>query len=184
MSRKTLITLITIVVIIVGGALVVAAQDDDTPTPPYSFGWIHPDNNAEFQHGMMWGGSAMQRGFGHDMMGDDESMMSTVAEILGLEPEALVAALNDGQTLAEVAEAQGINLDAVYAAMFAQAELHMADFVEAGTITQEQSDAHLTWMRENISNMPMFTDGGFGYLMGQSGSGHGMMGPGGGRFDR
>ena len=113
------------------------------------------------------------------MWGDSELMMFTVAEALGLEPDAFFDALRDGQTLAEIAEAQGVDLDTVYDAMFAEAEAHMAEQVEAGTITQEQADEHLSWMRENIASMPMFAGGGFGPCMGgEGGFGPGMMGRG------
>lgn len=187
MSRKTWITLVALIAIVAAGVFVVAAQDDaDGDTPPFGPGWMHNWNGEDFGHDMMRGGHGMMRG-GHGMMrgshgmmrGDGEPMMFAVAEVLGLEPDAFFDALRDGQTLAEIAEAQGAELDTVYDAIFAEAEVHMAELVEAGTITQEQADEHLTWMRENIANMPMFAGGGFGPCMGGEGSfGRGMMGHG------
>lgn len=158
MTRKALIVLVAMVALIAGNAFVVMAQDDgDNPTP-FGPGWMHG-------HGMMG-----------MMSGDGEPMMLTVAEALGLEPDAFYTALRDGQTLAEIAEAQGVELEAVYDAALAHAEEHLAQLVEAGTITQEQADEHLAWMRENIAEMPMFAGEGFGPCMG--GHGSGMMGHG------
>lgn len=175
MTRKSLIILVAIaaVTLIAGSAFVVMAQDEgDNPTP-FGPGWMHDGN---FGHGMMGGG------FGHGMMwatGDVEPMMFTVAEALGLESDALYTALRDGQTLAEIAESQGVELETVYDAALAHAEEHLAQVVEAGTITQEQADEHLAWMRENIVEMPMFSGTGFGPCMsGQAGFGPGMMGRG------
>jgi len=184
MSRKTWITLVALIAIIAAGVFVVSAQDDDDgDTPPFGPGWMHNWDGEDFGPGMMWGGRGMhgmRGGFGPGMMwGDGEPMMFTVAEALGLEPDTFFEALRDGQMLAEIAEAQGVELDTVYDAMFAEVEVHMADLVEAGTITQEQADEHLTWMRENIASMPMFAGGGFGPCMGgEGGFGSGMMGHG------
>ena len=146
--------------------LKLAAQDDDNPLP-FGPGWMHNWSNQAFGPGMM---------YGHGMMwGDGEPMMYTVAEALGLEPEDFFATLRDGQTLAEIAEAQGVELEAVYEAITTQADEHLSALFESETITQEQADAHLTWMRDNIAEMPMFSGGGFGLHMGGQ---HGGFGPG------
>lgn len=184
MSRKTWITFVALIAIVAAGVFVVAAQDDDDgDTPPFGPGWMHNWDGEDFGSGMMWGDRGMhgmRGGFGPGMMwGDGEPMMFAVAEALGLEPDTFFDALRDGQSLAEIAEAQGVDLDTVYDAMFAEAEEHMAELVEAGTITQEQADEHLSWMRENIASMPMFAGGGFGPCMGgEGGFGPGMMGRG------
>jgi hypothetical protein len=123
---------------------------------------------------------------------NDESMMAEVAAVLGLEPQAFATAIHSGQTLAEIAEAQGVELQSVYDAVIAHAEEHTAARVAAGTMTQAEADAHLTWVRENVATMPMFTgagtgpcmqnaDGtGMGMMGGGRGHGHGMMGNGSG----
>lgn len=183
MTRKSLILLFAVAALIVGGAFAVMAQDDgDNPTP-FGPGWMHHQGDGGLRPGMMHGHGmmgVMGRGFGPGMMwGDGEPMMLTVAEALGLEPEDFYTALRDGQTLAEIAEAQGVELEAIYDAALAHAEEHLAQLVEAGTITQEQADEHLAWMRENIAEMPMFSGSGFGpCLDGQAGFGSGMMGRG------
>lgn len=180
MSRKILITLLAVVAIIAAGVFVVTAQDDEDTTPfPFGRGWMHQWDGEDAGPGMMWGGrGGMMRGFGPGMMwGADETMMSDVAEALGLEPEALFEAMREGQTLVEIAEAQGVELEAVYAAMLAQAASHMAQMVEDGVITQAQADEHLAWMSENISEMPMFSGEAGPCMRGHDGPG--MMGRGG-----
>jgi hypothetical protein len=161
-SSKTMIILVVAIALIAISAFIVSAQDDDpTPIIPYGHGWMHNQDNANWGPGMMMG-----NGYGQGMMwGDGEPMMLAVAEALGLEPDALFTALQTGQTLAEIAETQGVDLDTVYDAMFAEAEAHITALVEAGTITQEQADEHLTWMRENIATMPMFSGSGLGPCM-------------------
>lgn len=171
-SSKTMIILVVAIALIAISAFVVSAQDDDpTPIIPYGHGWMHNQDNADWGPGMMMG--MMGNGFGQGMMwGDGEPMMLVVAEALGLEPDALFTALQEGQTLTEIAETQGVELDAVYDAMFVEAEAHMSALVESSTITQEQADEHLTWTRENIATLPLFSGSGFGPCMnGQAGFG-------------
>lgn len=182
MTRKSFILLITIIALAIAGVLMITAQEtDDTNTPPFGPGWMHNWDEDSFGFGMMHGG------FGRGMMwGDGEPMMVDIAGTLGLEVDDLFTALRSGQSLAEIAEAQDVELDTVYDAMLTQAEEHMSVMVEAGVITQEQADEHLTWMRDNIATLPMFTGqmgygmgmmhGGFGRNMMHGDFGRGMMG--------
>lgn len=182
MTRKSFILVITIVALTIAGVAMISAQDTDTTDIfPYGPGWMHNWDEDGFGYGM----GMMHGGFGHGMMwGDGEPMMFSVADALGLEVNDLFTALHNRQSLTEIAEAQGVELDTVYDAMLTEAEEHMSALVEAGTITQEQADEHLTWMRDNIATMPMFTGqmgygmmhGGFGHGMMQGGFGRGMMG--------
>jgi hypothetical protein len=164
MTPKAIMILAVVIILIAAGVFTVVAQQGDDDTPPFGPGMMHGGQ-----------GSMMQHGFGSGMMGADEgSMMAGVAEVLGLEPEALVDALHNGQTLTEIAEAQGVELQSVYDAILAQAEEHMAASVAAGNLTQEQADEHLGWMREHIAEMPKFSGEGFGDCMGHHDGGHGM----------
>ncbi|MCA9881417.1 MAG: hypothetical protein KC546_00120 [Anaerolineae bacterium] len=181
MSRRAMITLVTIFVLVAAGVFVVAAQDDSGSVQPYGPGWMHNWDSTDFGPGMMRGrGMGMMGDFGPGMMwAEDEPMMSAVADALGMDLTDLFAAFQNGQSLEEIAQAQSVELASVYDAMTAQAEEHMAEFVAAGTITQEEADAHLAWMQENIASVPMFAGNGFGPCMGaQSGFGPGMMGRG------
>lgn len=154
MSRKTLIALIALVALLVAGVLVAGAQDTDTSdtTPPYGYGMMRGGH-----FGPMMGG-----GFGPGMMfGEGQPMIATVADALDLDATTLLSELNAGKTLAAVAEEQGVEMQAIYDAVLAQAAAHMSALVEAGTITTEQMAARLSFMQENIAEMP-FLSGEFG----------------------
>ena len=174
MTRKSLILLLAAAALIVTGAFAVMAQDDNTNPTPFGPGWMHQWDNEAYGMGMMRGHGMMMGGWQSMMWDDEESMMTAVADALGLDPDAFLAALRDGQTLVEIAEAQNVPLETVNDAMVSQAEEHMATLVEQGYFTQEQVDEHLTWMRDNIAEMPMFSNDGYGSFMGE----HPHVGPG------
>ncbi|MCC6612595.1 MAG: hypothetical protein IT320_03895 [Anaerolineae bacterium] len=165
-TKVALVALIVAVALVAAGAFSAFAQDDDT-TPGFPFGM-------------------MGRGFGHGMMSgawDGDTMWTDVAEALGLDVETLSAELQAGKTLAEIAEAQGVDLQTVYDSALATATAHMEAMVTAGVITQEEADEHLSWMSENIDQMPMFSGAGAGNC--PMGGGFGMMGgPGNGMMGR
>jgi hypothetical protein len=78
-------------------------------------------------------------------------MWEAAAGALGLEPAELREALADS-TLAEVAEAQGVELADVIAAALASAQADLDAAVEAGNLTQERADAIYerleTWLND------------------------------------
>lgn len=160
MIRKSFPLLLVVLALLSVGVVMAAAQDNQPTTPP-------------FGRGMMGHGQGMMIGMG------GMSGMTTVAEALNLEPSALIAALQSGQTLAQIAETQGIELQTVTDAMLAAAQRHMADLVAAGTLTQEEADEHLAYMSDHITEMPMFSGAGC-QMMGMNGMGgmlehrHGM----------
>jgi transcriptional regulator with XRE-family HTH domain len=129
------------------GATVVYADDSTPPTPS---GWP--------------GDGRGPRGFG---LGPDE--LAAAAEALGMTTDELSAALQEGQTLEELAEAAGVDLqtvqDAIRAARIESMRARIEQGVTDGTISQEKAD----WLLEGLEKG--FLDGpGFGF-------GHG--GPGG-----
>jgi hypothetical protein len=73
-----------------------------------------------------------------------------VAELLGLTAEELRAELVDGKTLADVAEAQGVELDTVVEALLAPMAEKLAQAVEAGKLTQEEADEKLELMEDKV----------------------------------
>jgi hypothetical protein len=167
MTRKSVLIFVAIVSLLALGAFTIMAQQGDGPTPPFGRGMMHG------RHGAMMG-----NGFGYGA-GNGQPMIVTAAEALGLEPDALFDALRNGQTLTEIAEAQGVDVQSVYDAVLAEAGEHVAALVEAGTITQEQADEHLAWVSEHVAEMPMFSGAGYGPCMdGEGGFGGGMMGRG------
>ncbi|MBK8023503.1 MAG: hypothetical protein IPK19_19240 [Chloroflexi bacterium] len=134
MSNRKPLALVLVVLLI--GAIAVGASGVLAQDTAPGFGWRH-----------------------EGMMGSGPTMWSAVAEALDMDAEALWTALRSGQTLEAIAEAQGIELDAVYEAATATMTEHVNAMVEAGVITQEQADEHLAWMHDNLGQMPMMAMG-------------------------
>jgi len=97
------------------------------------------------------GGGGMGRGMGLD----------AVAEVLDLTADELRTELGEGQTLAEVATAQGVEVQAVIDALVTDAGTHLAEHVADGDITQAEADEKLAEMTERITTS-VNDGGGFG----------------------
>ena len=83
--------------------------------------------------------------------GPDNSLVAVAANVLGMEQTALVAELNTGKTIADVAAAQGVALDKIVTA-FAQPHVDwLNQAVKDGKITQAQADQHIAAMKANIT---------------------------------
>jgi uncharacterized protein YidB (DUF937 family) len=89
-----------------------------------------------------------------DRVGDRHGRLTVeaAATVLGLEPETLLSELQEGKTMAEVAEAQGISVEDFEAALLAQVKAQLADLVP-DQLTQEQADAIHDRVGENIDDI-------------------------------
>lgn len=67
-------------------------------------------------------------------------VVTTSAEAIGVSPQELVAAYRDGQSIAEQAAANDVDVQVVKDALSAKATAAIDAAVERGTITQEQAD--------------------------------------------
>ena len=76
-----------------------------------------------------------------------------IAEVLGLEAGELREALADGQSIAEVAEAQGVAVDDVVDAIVSATEERLADAVENGRIDEERAEEILSDAAERAEDM-------------------------------
>lgn len=174
--KRNILILLAIALTIASGVFVVAAQsDDDETTPPtWGPGWMHQTDETQWGPGMMRGRGGMGMynmhggNFGYGMMWNEDGHpgMEAIADALGLEVDALFDAMANGQSLAELAEAQGVELETLQQVMLAQAAGHMAQLVADGVITQEQLEERIAWMNENIDAMPMFSADGAGFGFG------------------
>lgn len=88
------------------------------------------------------------------MVGGDA--IGVAAETIGIEPSALLAALRDGQTVAEVAEANDVDPSAVVDAIVAAHMERLDQAVEDGSLTQEEADEIAAAMEERVT---AFVDG-------------------------
>ena len=81
------------------------------------------------------------------------SMLQTLAGALNMEADALVDALRNGKTVAELAKAQNVTIEQVVDKIIAARKPLLQQAVDAGRITQEQMDAALSRMREMVENL-------------------------------
>jgi pyrroloquinoline quinone (PQQ) biosynthesis protein C len=116
-----------------------------------------------YGHGMMggFGGNGMMGWNGEEgPMHDD--MIASLADALGL-PAAEIEARHDaGETLWEIAEAEGLSAEEIQELMFSAHNIALEEAVDNGWLTQEQAewmDGHMEKMWEGGSHC-----GGSGYF--------------------
>ncbi len=83
--------------------------------------------------------------------GPDHSPMTVVAETIGITEEELFTALQDGQTIAEVAEANDVALEDVVAAAVVSHQERLQTAVDNGRLTEEEMQERLDTMTENLT---------------------------------
>ena len=111
-------------------------------------------------------------------MGMGGEGLTAVAEVLGLTEAELQTALQGGQTLAEIAASEGVEVQTVIDTLVTAAGAHLAEHVTAGDLTQEEADAKLAELTPRITeavNNGGPIGGGRGGEMGGRG-GHGPRG--------
>ena len=97
--------------------------------------------------------------------------LDTAAETLGVTEDELRDALRGGDTLAEVAEREGVAVDTLVQALVAEARERLAAAVEDGRLTQAEADGKAADLQERITTAVQ-EGGGFGRGHGP-GRGHG-----------
>ncbi|MEK7324372.1 MAG: hypothetical protein AAB217_03835, partial [Chloroflexota bacterium] len=83
--------------------------------------------------------------------GPDSSLVAVAANVLGMDQAELVAALNSGQTIADVAKAKGVALDKIVDAFIAPRVDALNQAVADGRLTQAQADTMLATMKANFT---------------------------------
>lgn len=76
-----------------------------------------------------------------------------VAEFLELSDDELKAAIEEYDTIAEIAEANGSSADEVVAYLLDQLEEHLATAVDDGRLTQDEADERLADAEEHLTEM-------------------------------
>jgi hypothetical protein len=196
--KKVLIIAVTIVAVIaLGNVLLVAAQGGTPPNQPNAtcpasgytcpmsgtlpfggmMGGMHGMMGRSGMHGMMGGtytGTMPMHGYMMNAGGMHEQIWTAIAEELGMTYAELNAAVQGGQTVAQLAQAKGVSLAELKTAALNALQTSFADLVEQGVLTQEQAD----WMLDHMDDMPMFNfEQGFGpgMMRGRGMMGRGMM---------
>ncbi len=188
--KKVLIIAVTIVAVIaLGNVLLASAQGGIRPNQPNatcpvsgytcSFSGTTPYGRPGGMRGMMGGGiytdTMPMYGYMMGANGVHQQVWTAVATKLGLTYEQLTQAVQNGQTIAQLAEAKGVSLNDLKEAARGAITTLLADLVKQGVMTQTQAD----WMADHLDDMPMFNfDRGFGpgMMQGQGMMGRGMMG--------
>ncbi len=75
------------------------------------------------------------------------------AEVLGMTRKELKDELKDGNSLAEVAEAQGMSVEDFEAALLDRVQAQLGELVADGDLTQEQADDIFQRIEENIDSI-------------------------------
>jgi uncharacterized protein (DUF433 family) len=114
--------------------------------------------------------------------------LDVMADALGMTVDELRDALADGQTIAELAEAKGVALEDIAAALVAFHSEHLQQAVDNGLLTREEADAKLAEMEANtlerlesgefVGPVGPGGPGGFGGCGGPGGMGGGPWGGG------
>jgi polyhydroxyalkanoate synthesis regulator phasin len=107
---------------------------------------------------------------GHHGFGGAFGGLDAAATYLGVTTAQLQTDLQNGQTLADVAKAQGKDVDGLVTAMVNAASTKIDAAVKAGTLTQSQADAITADLKQRITDqvngvrpsMPEGGPGGFG----------------------
>ena len=90
--------------------------------------------------GALWGGHGGRGRGGPRVEGLHEAMFDAAAQTLNITADELRTQLHSGQTLAQLAQAQGTTEVVVTDAALAAAKTKLAEAVTAGTLTQAQAD--------------------------------------------
>jgi len=144
MKVTGIVVAVAIVGVLIVSAVALAQGPDGQDTFPPADGW------------QKRGGPFDGRGMRHDPGPE----LDVLTEALGMSAEDLHAALADGQTLPEIAEAQGVDWADVEATLLSAAEEKLAQAVEDGKLTQEQADTMLEKLQErDWSAAPQPRDG-------------------------
>ena len=165
--KKVLIIGITIVAVIaLGNVLLASAQGGTQPNQPATVcstsGYTCP-----FSGTMPYGVPGGMMGMHNSMMGANGmhvQVWTAIAKKLGMTYAELNAALQNGQTVAQLAQAKGISLAELKTVMLDAMKASFAEWVKQGIMTQQQAD----WMLDRMDDMPMFNF--------DQGVGPGMMG--------
>lgn len=190
------------VVILVGAAALAAlsfaaplawAQGPGDGGGPMFGGGFGPGPGMGGGPGMMPGGAfdfgrgpGGMIGMGGRWGGPENSLISIAAEKLGITTDELVAELQAGKSIADVAGEKNVSVDTIVDAVIATRTDRLNELVANGQLTQEQADAMLAEMKTRVTeriNQPGLPQGrGFGFFGNGGCDRSGMGGRMGGRF--
>jgi len=164
LKRKSLyvvLGIVSLLAVLLGAVGVAYARG---PQPPLDDRPFYNSGSCDCDGRMAGGLSFGMRGF---------SLVDATAEATGLTMDEVIAALQEGQTFAQIAEEQGVDPQAIVDAFLADRQAVLEQAVADGRLTQEQADEMLAEMTEHVSERldETWTPQSFGGgRMGRSGS--------------
>ncbi|HEU5086593.1 MAG TPA: hypothetical protein VFT99_04075 [Roseiflexaceae bacterium] len=96
-------------------------------------------------------GTGRRGGMGGQMGGSQQSLIAIAAQQLGMDQADLVAQLQAGKTVAQVASDKNTPLDTIVNAFVATRQPRLAQAVANGRMTQAEADARLASMRATVT---------------------------------
>lgn len=115
--------------------------------------WMRERAQQGFGRGMHGGFRGMRGGAfgpGAHMGGPQTSLVSVAADHLGLTVSELVAELEGGRSIADVAQEKNVDVQKIATAFMAERESWISQAVEDGRMTQQQADWMLEHMEEEV----------------------------------
>ena len=144
------------------------AGDDGSPTPSPSdedTGEQGEDDSGDTEDDADPGGDDAEGSEGDDddgrrgCGGGKYLIKEAAAEVLGISEDDLIASLMDGQSLAQIAEAQGMSVDDFRSALLENVTADLQAALDAGDITQAEFDEKVAELNANIDAI-INTEGG------------------------
>ncbi|CAG0945736.1 hypothetical protein ANRL1_02539 [Anaerolineae bacterium] len=107
--------------------------------------------------------------YGGGFGGPQNSMVAVAAKVLDMDVNALIAELNSGKTIADVAKAKGVALDKIVNEFVTLRATTLKAAVDAKRITQAQADATLAQIKTQVQTdlTSKYTPRGYGNGAGQ-----------------
>lgn len=106
----------------------------------------------------------------------DHSLIAVAADVLGMEEAELITLLQNGKTIAQVAEEKGVDVAKIVDAFVAEHQEMLNTAVTSGRMTQEQADLMVANMTTHVALRLSQPFTGYGISMGSMNGGHGMCG--------
>jgi hypothetical protein len=108
-------------------------------------------------------GSGNNGNRGRGQGGPDSSLVAIAAQVLGMSQTDLVAELNTGKTIANVASVKGVDAAKIVDTFLAPRAKELQEDIATGRLTQTQADTMLANMRISVTeqiNSPFQPNGG------------------------
>lgn len=152
-----LVGVVVALVAVVAAAPAVLAQGPGSGNGPRD--GTGPVEGGAFGPGYGSGSGAFGRRFGggmgggmYSLGGPNNSLIAVAAEVLGVEPAELVAELQNGVSIADVAAEAGVDVSDIVDAFLAPRAERLQELVDSGRLTQEEADTWLETMASHVAD--------------------------------